>query len=153
MRPESNQHSLFQPPPRSLVIRLVVKQLKCSSKAKGALIRDECTLARVIDRLFQHIEEGRGWGWGGAPFPLSRSAPCPAATRTAALGRCPGVDTGGGGMVWGLGGWVRVTPQTEEDWPERIHWPWPLCLGCHSTCWVIRGEIILLAEQSFISFV
>lgn len=64
MRPESNQHSLFQPPPQSLVIRLIVKQLKCSSKAKGTLIRDECTLAHVIDRLFQHIEEG---SWGGLP--------------------------------------------------------------------------------------
>lgn len=54
--------------------------------------RDECTPARVIDR------------WG-PPFPLSRSAP--AATRTADLGRCPGVDAGGGVHGWGVEGEVE----------------------------------------------
>lgn len=75
MRPESNQHSLFEPPPQSLVIRLVVKQLKCSSKPKGAVIRDECAPARVIDRLFQHIKAG---GVVGSPpfFMLSSMSSC-----------------------------------------------------------------------------
>lgn len=107
VRPESNRLSLFEPPPQSLVIRLVVKQLKCLSKPKGALIHDECAPARVNNRR-------------GAPFPLSCSALCPAATRAADLGRCPRVDTGG----WG---WA------EEDWPGRSHWPWPFCWGCCST--------------------
>lgn len=51
------------PPPQSLVIRLVLKQLKCSNKPKGALIRDECAPACVIDQLFQHI------GGGGLQIP------------------------------------------------------------------------------------
>lgn len=58
--------------------------------------------------FFNTLRQGEEGG-GSPPF-FSRSAPCPAATRAADLGRCPGVDTGGGGMVGvGMGGF-RVTP-------------------------------------------
>lgn len=111
MRPESNQHSLFEPPPQSLVIRLAVKQLKCSSKPKGAVIHDECAPARVIDRLFQHIKARGVGGEGWAPLLFSRSmSSCHPRGRPQQMSWS---GRGWRGHGWGGGGGI------EGDTPDR----------------------------------
>lgn len=132
MRPESNQQLLFVPPPQFLVIRLVVKQLKYSSKAKGAHAHQHVS---SID--FSNTLKG-----GGLPslFHAQLHVQLPSARPTAAdvleWTRVEGARLGVEGEVG-----LRVSPKTEEDWPEKK----PLALAglglaCHSKYMLVLQE-------------